>query len=93
MDLSFSDIETLGNLVRVEGNLNLYGCISLQSIENLEYVGGDLYLDLCQNLESLGNLKYVGHSLYLPYTPLEKKYSNEQIRRMVNVIGHIHRDK
>jgi hypothetical protein len=93
LDLSFSDIETLGNLVRVEGNLNLYACISLQSIENLEYVGGDLYLDLCQNLESLGNLKYVGLSLYLPYTPLEKKYSNEQIRRMVNVIGHIHRDK
>jgi hypothetical protein len=41
----------------------------------------------------LGNLEYVGGHLDIYKTPLEKKYSNEQIRRMVNVIGHIYRDK
>ena len=105
-----TDIESLENLVRVEGNLDLYDCEKLQSLGELKYVGGDLILMGCKNLvslgdleyvglrfaaagsniESFGNLKYVGGNLFLRYTPLSKKYTEEQIRRMVNVIGRIY---
>jgi hypothetical protein len=110
LTLRDSYINRLGNLVRVEGGLDLRRCFNLQSLGNLEYVGGllysygntnlqslgnlirvegGLYLDLCQNLESLGNLKYVGGDLDLQFTPLSEKYTEEQIRNMVEVVGVI----
>ena len=130
LNLSFSDIKSLGNLVRVEGNLDLYGNESFQSLGNLEYVGGHLdlmscknlvslggleyvggYLDLrgCKNLQSLGdlryvdgfldlsssgiislgNLKYVDGWLDLRRTPLSEKYTKEEIRNMIKVVGNI----
>ena len=110
--LSRSKIETLGNLVRVEGNLDLYGNESFQSLGNLEYVGGNLDLRLSDikslgnleyvgnhlnisrtNIESLGNLEYVGGHLDIYKTPLSEKYTEEQIRNMVEVVGRIYRDK
>jgi hypothetical protein len=48
-----------------------------------------LYLTLSR-VKSLGNLAYVGNSLFLRRTPLSKKYTEEQIRQMVNVGGNIH---
>ena len=87
LDLSYSQIETLGNLVRVEGNLDLTHT-DIETLGNLEYVGGDL--DLAHsNVESLGNLKYVGSHLYLLYTLLSEKYTEEEIRDMVEVIEDI----
>ena len=128
--LGESDIETLGNLVKVEGKLDLYGnesfqslgklkhvgswlnllyCKNLKSLGDLEYVGG--YLDLREtnikslvnleyvggwldigdsNVESLGNLEYVGGFLSLGYTPLSKKYTIEEIRNMVEVVGKVY---
>jgi hypothetical protein len=65
LDLRRTDIKSLGNLVRVEGNLDLYRCYNLKSIENLEYVGGNLNLFGNKNLQSLGNLEYVGDDLNL----------------------------
>jgi hypothetical protein len=70
LDLGESDIESLGNLVRVEGDLNLYNCLKLQSLGNLEYVGGDLDLSI-SNIESLGNLKYVDGNLDLYGTDIK----------------------
>jgi hypothetical protein len=130
LDLTFSDIETLGNLVKVEGDLNLRKCQNFQSLGNLEYVGGNLNLrytkietlenleyvggglnlidtdietlgnleyvgdalDLfgCENLKSLGNLEYVGGYLDLSSTPLEKKYTEEEIRKMIEVDGEVY---
>jgi hypothetical protein len=111
LDLSESDIKSLGNLVRVEGDLNLRGCKNLQSLGNLvrvegnldlqscknlvslgdlEYVGDGLDLFDCKNLKSLGNLEYVGGFLSLGYTPLSKKYTKEEIRNMVEVVGVIY---
>ena len=107
--LSRSKIETLGNLVRVEGYLNLFGNKNLQSLGDLEYVSSDLelrdtdvetlgnlvkvdgILDLtsCKNLQSLGNLEYVGGKLDLRDTPLSEKYTEDDIRKMVNVVGVI----
>jgi len=129
LDLRRTDIETLGNLVRVEGNLDLFDCKNLKSLGNLEYVGGYLdlrlsdikslgnleyvggnldswrtdiktlgnleyvggWLDLfnCKNLQSLGNLEYVGGKLDLRDTPLSEKYTEDDIRKMVKVVGVI----
>ena len=128
LDLWKRNIKSLGNLERVDGYLNLYGCFNLQSLGNLKYVGGLLYsygnenlqslgnlirvegnldlrgseiktlgnlvrvegdLDLrrCFSLQSLGNLEYVGGDLELKRTPLEEKYTEKQIRDMVEVVG------
>ena len=63
------NITNLGNLVRVDGNLNTYKS-SIQSLGNLEYVDG--YLDLRHNpIQSLENLEYVGGYLDLRETPIK----------------------
>ena len=110
LSLKNTSIETLGNLVRVEGGLNLMRCFNLQSLGNLEYVGGLFYLYGNENLQSLGNLvrvgsdldlgstrietlgnlEYVGGDLVLISTPLSKKYTEEQIRNMIEVVGEIY---
>jgi hypothetical protein len=43
-----------------------------------------------ENLQSLGNLEYVGGFLSLGYTPLSKKYTIEEIRNMVEVVGKVY---
>ena len=109
LSLSYSDIESLGNLVRVEGKLDLESCQNLESLENLEYVGGFLDLRITKietlgnlnyvgswlslsdsDIETLGNLNYVGGFLSLGYTPLSKKYTIEEIRNMVEVVGKVY---
>jgi len=65
LDLRWYDIKTLGNLVRVDGGLDLFISKSLQSLGNLEIVGGSLNLASCKNLQSLGDLRYVGGFLDL----------------------------
>ena len=83
LDLRHSPIESLGNLVSVGGNLDLT-YTSIKSLGNLQSVGG--YLDLQGTLiKSLGNLQSVGGDLYLYETPISEKYSEEEIRQMVNV--------
>jgi hypothetical protein len=130
LDLREMDIESLENLVRVEGDLDLQFCKNLVSLGDLEYVGG--FLDLrdtkietlgnleyvggpldlgfsdiktlgnlvrvdsvlhlfgSKNLKSLGDLKYVGGSLVLRRTPLSKKYTGKQIRKIVEVVGEVY---
>ncbi len=131
LDLSYSDIESLGNLVRVEGDLDLYECKNTLSLGDLEYVGGDLNLLGNKGIESLGNLEYVGGNLAitdtnveslgnlvrvegflsaykciflkslgdleyvggylnLRYTPLEEKYTEEEIKDIVEVVGTLY---
>ncbi len=82
-------IKSLGNLQSVGGDLDLQNT-SIKSLENLTSVGG--YLDLLYGtpIESLGNLESVGGDLYLYDTPLSEKYTEEEIRQMVNVGGEIH---
>ena len=70
VELNFRyDIITLGNLVRVDGNLDLIGC-QIKSLGNLEYVGGNLNLPH-SSIQSLGNLEYVGKGLYLHDTQIQ----------------------
>jgi hypothetical protein len=80
------NLQSLGNLIRVEGNLDLRGS-EIKTLGNLVRVGGDLDLRRCFNLQSLGNLEYVGGDLELKRTPLEEKYTEKQIRDMVEVVG------
>jgi len=65
IDLSESDITTLGNLVEVGGWLDLRYCDNLQSLGKLRSVGGWLDLVGCKNLQSLGKLRSVGGELFL----------------------------
>ena len=60
----------------------------IESLGNLTSVGGSLFLNNTQ-IKSLGNLTSVGGDLDLRNTPLSKKYSEEEIRNMVNVGGKI----
>ena len=57
--------------------------------DNLTSVGRNLHLNRSQ-IESLGKLNSVGGNLYLRDTPLSKKYSEEEIRQMVDVKGKIY---
>ena len=72
----------------IEGDLNFYNT-EIESLGNLISVGGDLDLGRTP-IESLGNLQYVGGDLYLYETPISEKYSEEEIRQMVNVGGEIY---
>ena len=88
LDLRDTSIESLENLTSVGGDLDLYNT-PIESLGNLQSVGG--FLDLQGTyIESLGNLQSVGVFLDLRETPISKKYSEEEIRQMVNVGGEIY---
>ena len=81
-------IKSLGNLQSVGGYLDLMNT-PIESLGNLTSVGGNLVLGRTP-IESLGDLQSVGGNLYLNDTPISKKYSEEEIRQMVNVGGKIY---
>ena len=63
LNLSNTNIKSLGNLISVDGNLYSYNS-NIESLGNLTSVGG--YLDLSySNIESIGNLTSVGGYLDL----------------------------
>jgi hypothetical protein len=79
------DIESIGNLVEVEGNLNLVGT-NITSLPNNLHVGG--YLDLENtNITSLPDNLKIGESLFLQLTPLSEKYTSIDIREMIENKG------
>jgi hypothetical protein len=88
LDLRYSEIKSLGNLLSVGGNLNLFET-EIKSLGNLRSVGGFIVLDFAK-IESLGNIQFVGGDLYLRVTPIARKYSEKEIRQMVNVGGDIY---
>jgi len=86
--LEDTSIKSLGNLTSVGGSLYLYGT-PIQSLGNLQSVGS--YLNLRNTpIESLGNLQSVEGDLYLTNTPISKKYTEEQIREMIDVEDDIY---
>ena len=88
-------VESLGNLVSVEHDLNAYDT-PLKSLGSLTSVGGLMDLSNTQ-IESLGNLSFVGGSLVLNGIPLFGKDASPRslerqsdiIRRKVYVKGNI----
>jgi hypothetical protein len=89
LHLRASDIKDLGNLTSVGGRLDLVRCFYLTSLGNLTSVGGKLDLRHT-NIESLGNLTSVGIDLYLKNTPISDKYSEDEIRKMVDIGRYIY---
>ena len=88
LDLVGTKIQSLGNLQSVGGHLNLRRT-PIKDLGNLQSVGGYLYL-WGTPIKSLGNLQSVGGSLDLGGTPMSKKYSEQEIRQMVQVNGDIY---
>ena len=81
--LAYTPIKSLRNLTSVDGNLDLSHS-SIESLGNLTSVGGNLNL-LYTEIESFENLISVGRTLYIIKTPLAEKYSEKEIRQLVNV--------
>jgi hypothetical protein len=88
LNLFGSSIKSLPNLQSVGRFLDLKGA-SIESLPKLQSVGGYLNLRYVP-IESLGNLQSVGHSLFLNKF-LSEKYTDEEIRSMINVGGSIYR--
>ncbi len=88
LSLYKTPIKSLGNLTSVGGYLDLENT-PIESLGNLTSVGGNLYLKNTP-IESLGNLTSVGGDLDLRNTPISKKYTEEEIRDMVNVERNIY---
>jgi hypothetical protein len=88
LDLSGTEVKSLGNLMSVGGWLNLIGA-PIESIGNLTSVGDNLYL-FRSKIESLGNLTSVGGNLDLRNTPISETHSEKDIRNKVEVGGEIY---
>jgi hypothetical protein len=86
--LSGTKIKSLPNLQSVGRNLWLRGT-QIESLGNLQSVGGSLFLSGTK-IKSLGNLQSVGGYLYLNEY-LSEKYTDEEIRSMINIGGDIER--
>jgi hypothetical protein len=86
MDLIHSSIESLPNLQSVGGFLDLERT-KIKSLPNLQSVGRFLDTRGTQ-IESLPNLKSVGNHLFLNKF-LSKKYTDEEIRSIINIDGDI----
>jgi hypothetical protein len=72
----------------ITDDLDLYKS-NIKSLGNLTSVGGSLDL-YGSKIESLGNLTSVGGYLDLKGTPLSKKYTEEEIRSMVEVGSEVY---
>jgi hypothetical protein len=82
-------LESKGNPpYTISGDLNLND-LPIKSLGNLISVGGNLNL-FKTSIQSLGNLTSVGGYLYLRETPLSEKYTEKEIRQMVDVNGYIY---
>lgn len=79
-------IKTLGKLKYVGGVCDLF-MSKIESLGDLEYVGA--FLDIrYTNVSSLGKLTHV-RDLYAAGSPLAKKYTRDEIRKMINIEGEL----
>jgi len=83
LNLSDTNISSLGNLTSVGGSLDLRRT-QISSLGDLTSVGGGLYL-IGTPISSLGNLISVGGSLDLGGTPLSRNMSVKEIRKQVEI--------
>jgi hypothetical protein len=79
--LTNTPISSLPKNLKIGGYLDLYGT-KITSLPNDFKVGGNLYLRNTPITSLPDNLE-VGGGLYLGYTPISKKYTEEEIRKMV----------
>jgi hypothetical protein len=87
-NLEIDYITDLNDLVEVTGNVSVHND-EIESLQNLEVIGGKLWIT-SKSLVDFGNLKSVGSDLIIGDTsPLSKKYTEEDIRNMINVGGRV----
>jgi hypothetical protein len=79
-----NDIQDLGNLIGVDGNLKLSRS-SIESLGNLKIVTGDLSLYDCTNLTSLNMLKIVGRNLDLRNLTISSINNTIYVRGNLNI--------
>jgi hypothetical protein len=88
--LSNTSIQSLSPGLKVKGNLYLTNCKNLKSLPDDLKVEGALYLTNT-SIQSLSPGLKVGGGLYLMNTPISKKYTEEEIQKMVpDVKGDIY---
>lgn len=75
----------LPNELYVEHSLGLRYCNQITKLPDDLFVNGDLDL-VGTNIEKLPKKLYVGVNLYINNTPLAKKYTDEEIREMIDFI-------
>jgi hypothetical protein len=85
---SCENLKSLGDLKYVGGWVDLR-YTKIETLGNLNYVGKGLDLYGCKNFKSLGNLNYVGKWVDLRGTLISEKYTEEEIRKMVEVVYDI----
>ncbi len=81
--LDGSEIESLGNLTHVGGTFTMINT-PIKTLGNLTSVGRSLFMNGSE-IESFGNLTSVGSNMFMRDTPIDEKYSEEQIRQMIYV--------
>ena len=86
LDLEGKKIKSLDNLQSVGGYLDIRNT-QIKSLDNLQSVGMFLLLGGTQ-IKSFGNLQSVGGNLFLNEY-FSEKYTDEEIRSMINVDGDI----
>ena len=82
LNLFYSQIEKLPENLRVNGTLDLDSCINLQELPNGLKVKNSLDLRYT-NITSLPSDLEVNGDLILFITPISRRYTEEQIRKMV----------
>ena len=85
LDLYGTNIASLPDNLKVGGYLGLTNT-KIKSLPDNLYVGGFLGLSDTK-IKSLPDNLHVGGCLYLNKTPLSKKYSKEEIRKMIEDKG------
>ena len=85
LDLSWSSIQSLGDLEFVDGYLDLWYCQNIKTLGKLKKVGVDLVLNFTQ-VKSLGDLVEVGGNIYLIGLSIPQSELNK-----VEVVGEIRR--
>jgi len=85
LDLGYSDITSLPDNLKVGGSLAL-SYTDITSLPNNLTVGGDLDLIRTKITSLPDNLK-VGGYLFLDNTPLSKRYSKNEVRKMIEDRG------
>ena len=85
LDLEDTKISSLPDNLKVGGFLDL-GNTPISSLPDNLKVGGSLYLEKTPLSSIPKNLK-VGGVFFIGQTPLAKKYSEEQIRKMIEEKG------
>jgi hypothetical protein len=87
LDLDYCvELTKLSSMLYVGGTLNLNDCVKIKELPDNLYVGGVLGIVSTQ-IQDFPNNLFVGEDINITNTPLAKKYTDDEIRRNVNLNG------